>query len=90
MVAKELGIEGEDAVAASKLRDVEPQALSEALVAAGVRLPPIIDGWVIPKSPRAVFEAKECIELSRAILEKRAPQIDLQRTRSKESVDGKA
>lgn len=35
-------------------------------------------------------EAKECVELSRAILEKRAPKIDLQRTRSKESVDGKA
>jgi hypothetical protein len=31
-------------------------------------------------------EARECIEISRAVLERRAPRIDLQTTRSKASV----
>ena len=52
-VAARLGVEGGGADAAAALRAVEPEALLEAGRGTGV----VVDGWVLPDLPDAIFAA---------------------------------
>ena len=54
-IAAELGVEGEGADAAVALRAAEPAAIVAAGRGAGV----VVDGWVLPDLPSAIFAAGE-------------------------------
>lgn len=59
-LAAALGIEGEGAEAATALREVEPAKVLEASRTPGSASPGIqVDGWVVPKQMRGIFEARE-------------------------------
>lgn len=53
--AAALGVDGEGAEAAEALRALAPEAVLAETLGSGA----IVDGWVIPKAPRAIFEAGE-------------------------------
>ena len=51
--AAELGVEGDGPEAAAALRALPPEDVLAATLGSGA----IIDGWVIPRAPRAIYEA---------------------------------
>ena len=53
--AAELGVEGDGPEAAAALRALPPEQILAATLGSGA----IIDGWVIPRPPRAIFAAGE-------------------------------
>ncbi len=53
--AAELGVEGDGAEAAAALRALAPETVLAATLGSGA----IIDGWVLPRTPREIFAAGE-------------------------------
>ena len=53
--AAELGVEGDGPEAAAALRAVAPETVLAATLGSGA----IVDGWVLPRAPRAIFAAGE-------------------------------
>ena len=53
--AAELGLEGEDAEALTALRALDAEAVLDSELGSGA----IVDGWFMPRSARAIFEAGE-------------------------------
>ena len=53
--AAELGVTGDGPQAAAALRAIAPQTVLAATLGSGA----IIDGWVLPRTPREIFEAGE-------------------------------
>ena len=53
--AAELGVEGDGPEAAAALRSIAPETVLAATLGSGA----IIDGWVLPKAPREIYEAGE-------------------------------
>ena len=51
----ELGVEGDGPEAAAALRALAPEEVLAATLGSGA----IVDGWVLPRAPRAIFEAGE-------------------------------
>jgi para-nitrobenzyl esterase len=52
-LAAALGVEGEDASAAERLRAIDAEALQDTRTGVGVG--PIVDGWVIPRPPADLY-----------------------------------
>ena len=53
--AAELGVEGDGPEAAAALRSIAPETVLAATLGSGA----IIDGWVLPRTPREIYEAGE-------------------------------
>ncbi|HOX40165.1 MAG TPA: hypothetical protein PL033_19450 [Candidatus Brocadiia bacterium] len=77
--------------AALPVLTIKPMAAGRLLPIVGLAFAwsTIRDKDMVAVGTMTADEARECIEISRSILERRKPEVDLQRTRSKNVVDPK-